>query len=256
MISACWAAVLSTDRMYEYIHVYDVHVRDVHVYDAQEYGVHVHDVHVYDVQTYDVHVHDVHVHDVRAYDVHVHDAHVYDVRAYDVHVRDDHVHDLHVHGLHGYNADVNYVHTHVVQVYGVHAHDVHAHAVYVRDVHVHDIHVHDVHVNSSKAHKRLKQRFLIRRIRTKRANFREVLFSSEVQHKNRRKKQQQLIHLILCQLDAGRLANGKGHETHVSRRHKINWINCLFVFVGSLKKRTPPKMYTFCPDSSNEKALF
>ena len=61
----------------------------------------------------------------------------------------------------------------------------------------------------SRTYKRLKDRFLIERNRTKRAHFRgSPLFSSYVQHKNRRKNKQteklkQLIQLILCHLDAG-----------------------------------------------------
>ena len=52
------------------------------------------------------------------------------------------------------------------------------------------------------------------RNRTKRANFRgSPLFQAKYNIKNRRKKEQQLIQLILCQLDARGLAEGKGHET-------------------------------------------
>ena len=67
----------------------------------------------------------------------------------------------------------------------------------------------------SKTHKRLKERFLIVRNRTKRAHFRgSPLFSSYVQHKNRKKK----IQLFLCQLDGWRVAEGKGHETDLRKR--------------------------------------
>ena len=89
---------------------------------------------------------------------------------------------------------------------------------------------------TSKTHKKLKERFLIGRNRTKRANFRgNPLFQAtydiktekpkrkpqtkekeKTKTKTTTKKQQknkQLIQLILCQLDGRRRAEGKGHET-------------------------------------------
>ena len=63
----------------------------------------------------------------------------------------------------------------------------------------------------SETHKRLKQRFLLGRNRTKHAHFRG---SPLLQATYNRKKQQQrinkqLIQRILCQLDVRRLAEGK-----------------------------------------------
>ena len=69
----------------------------------------------------------------------------------------------------------------------------------------------------SKTRKRLKERFLIRRNRTKRANFRgNPLFSSYARY-NRK----QLNQLIFCPLDARKLAEGKRHETTSKRLHKF-----------------------------------
>ena len=61
----------------------------------------------------------------------------------------------------------------------------------------------------SKTHKRLKERFLIGRNRTKRANFRgSPLFQATYNIKKKKQQQKtktkkQLIQLILCQLDVG-----------------------------------------------------
>ena len=59
----------------------------------------------------------------------------------------------------------------------------------------------------SKTHKRLKERFLRRRNRTKRAYFRgNPLFQATIQQKT-------IKPTYLCPLDARKLAEGKGHET-------------------------------------------
>ena len=59
----------------------------------------------------------------------------------------------------------------------------------------------------SKTHKRLQERFLIQRNRTKRANFRgKPLFRATYNRK-------QLNQLISCPFDARKLAGGEGHET-------------------------------------------
>ena len=107
----------------------------------------------------------------------------------------------------------------------------------------------------SKTHKRLKEHFLnwTKWDKMSKKNFRKSSFSSYVQHKNK-----QLIQLILCQLHARRLAEGKWHETDPSNWHKISWINCLFFcfyVVRSSKKRTSSKMCTFRPVSSNSKSV-
>ena len=75
-----------------------------------------------------------------------------------------------------------------------------------------EIHIHVLINILSKTHMRLKERFLTGRNRTKRANFRRSpLFQATYNIKTEKNKQ--LIQLILCQLDARRLAEGKGHET-------------------------------------------
>ena len=62
--------------------------------------------------------------------------------------------------------------------------------------------------------KGLKERFLIRRNGTKRANFRgSPLFQATYKTTTTTTGKQTLIQLILCQLELGRLAEGKGHET-------------------------------------------
>ena len=62
--------------------------------------------------------------------------------------------------------------------------------------------------NGSHTHKRLKERFLIRRNRTTRANFEVVLF-----FKLRTMQQKTVKPTYLCPLGARKLAEGKGHET-------------------------------------------
>ena len=101
--------------------------------------------------------------------------------------------------------------------------------------------------------------------------------SSYEQPKNRKKKQQQLNQLILCQLDVGGWRKEKGtrlsqsfscsfpsaraslmlfsfHQPPTFNWHKIGWINCFFFcfyVVCGFKKRTSPIIYTFCPVSSS-----
>ena len=73
----------------------------------------------------------------------------------------------------------------------------------------------------SKAHKRLKKTRLIRRNRTIRAKVRgSLLFQAtykkqktkKATHTHKQQKNKELIQLILCHLEWGKLAEGKGHE--------------------------------------------
>ena len=67
---------------------------------------------------------------------------------------------------------------------------------------------------NSETHKRLKERFLIRRNKTKRANFRaSPLF--EATYKSTTEKQT-INSTYLVSGGCGRLAEGKGHENDIS----------------------------------------
>ena len=61
----------------------------------------------------------------------------------------------------------------------------------------------DTSTSSSKTRKRLKERALIRRNRTKRANFRESPLFQATYNVKKIKKIKKIIQLILCQLDVG-----------------------------------------------------
>ena len=61
----------------------------------------------------------------------------------------------------------------------------------------------------SKTNKRLKERFLIRRNMTKRANFRE----SPLSQATYKTEEQTLNSIYIVSVGRGRLADGKGHET-------------------------------------------
>ena len=95
----------------------------------------------------------------------------------------------------------------------------------------------------SKTHKRLKERFLSRRNRTKRANFRgSPLFQARYNNKKtnsqfnlpcaswmrevggRRGEQDSLIQLV--SVGCGRLGEGEGHETE--SRSQTEWIEVCF----------------------------
>ena len=61
----------------------------------------------------------------------------------------------------------------------------------------------------TQTHKRLKERFLVGRNRTKRAHFRGTPFF-KLRTAQNQKNQQQLNQLILCQLDVGGWRKEKG----------------------------------------------
>ena len=106
-------------------------------------------------------------------------------------------------------------------------------------------------------HKRLKERFLIEWNGTNVQIFEKVLFSSYIQHRNRKTNK-----LTLCQLDVGGWRKEKGMrltklvrlsqshaiflppDSHHSKWHKISLIVCFYV-VHSLKKRTSSKICMF-----------
>ena len=85
-------------------------------------------------------------------------------------------------------------------------------------------------ISRSKTHKRLKEHFLIGRNRTKHANFQQSPLFQDMYIINTDK---QTIQLILCQLDAGRLAEGKGHETD-SRELWVVGICSIHPLIGNL----------------------
>ena len=115
-----------------------------------------------------------------------------------------------------------------------------------------------VYVIWSKTHKRLKERFLIRRNRTKRANFRcNYLFRStynttensqtnlslsvRCQEAGGRKRARDCLDekRTLCPLGARKLAEGKGHEiaqTRKGERTKISCFNCFLLYCTQLEK--------------------
>ena len=91
-------------------------------------------------------------------------------------------------------------------------------------------------LTTSKTHKSLKERFLIKQNRTKHAKFwGSPLFQAMYNTEKKNKQLIQLINFILCQLDAWRLAEGgkklfPSASLLASNWHKISWINCLFYF--------------------------
>ena len=72
----------------------------------------------------------------------------------------------------------------------------------------------------SEIHRRLKERFLIRRNKTKRANFRGSPLSQATY--NNKTEEQTLNSIYIVSVGRGRLADGKGHETQEA-------FFCLFV---------------------------
>ena len=95
-----------------------------------------------------------------------------------------------------------------------------------------------VPIKRSKTHKILKERFLIRRNRTKRANFRgSHLFQATYN------KVKQLNRLILCQFDARRLAGGKGHHGQYSLTwsllHSFTQMTLAYLWTSSLLHLKP-----------------
>ena len=65
----------------------------------------------------------------------------------------------------------------------------------------------------SKTHKMWKERFLIRRNRTKRATFRGSPVFQATYNNNNKTEKQTINSTYLVSVGCGRLAEGKGHET-------------------------------------------
>ena len=126
----------------------------------------------------------------------------------------------------------------------------------------------------SKTHKRLKERFLLRRNRTKRANFRgSPLFQASYNNKNKQTEKQTINSTYLNTASCPFPSASLPHPTDTS--YIVCFSVCLLLFfvvvvvlifvvvvffvfvfvfvffVRSLKKRTSLKMCMLCPVSSN-----
>ena len=95
----------------------------------------------------------------------------------------------------------------------------------------------------SKTHERLKERFLIGRNRTKRANFRGILFFKLCTTQKQKKKQwiQQTINSRVS------FVPSSFRQPPTSNWHKINWILCfsVFMFYIAWKRGLPRKLARF-----------